>query len=118
MSAPAPKPPKLPVEAADLPILDALVVEAICAEHRRSILRLANRLLGWRWTTQQITHVAEQWPWEWLARAVAAERLRRGEPLVDAATLERLQARPPEKGVPRSPEMLPRRTPRIPPLAG
>ena len=46
MSGPAPKPPKLPVEAAGLPFLDALVVEAICVEHRRSLLHLANRLLG------------------------------------------------------------------------
>ena len=106
-------PPKLPVEAADLPVLDPLVVEAICAEHRRSILRLANRLLGWRWTPEQITHVAERWPWEWLARAVAAERLRRGEPPVDAATLESLRAQPPGKEPPRPAEMLPRKTPRI-----
>ena len=118
MSEPAPKPPKLHVEATDLPILDALVVEAICVEHRRSLLRLANRLLGWRWTTQQITHVAEHWPWEWLARAVAAERLRRGEPPVDAATLASLRAQPPGQGPLRPPETLPRKTPKIPPMAG
>ena len=107
--------PKLPVEAENLPVLDDLVVEAICVEHRRSILRFADRMLQWKWTTEQITHVAERWPWEWLARAVAAERIERGEQPVDAATLENVRAKPPGQVPPRPSETRPGKTPRIPP---
>ena len=107
--------PKLPVEAENLPVLDDLVVEASCVEHRRSILRFADRMLQWKWTTEQITHVAERWPWEWLARAVAAERIERGEQVVDAATLENVRAKPPEQVPPRPSETRLGKTPRIPP---
>lgn len=97
MATPDPEPPplKLPVEAAALPSLDALVVEAICLEHKRSILQFAERMLGFKWSPEQIVHVAAVWPWESLARAIAWERERSGQPLVAVAVLDELKAKQP-----------------------
>ena len=58
------------------------VYEAICREHEQSTWKMGRTLLQVGWSADDVADAELNWPWTWLAAAVANERQSRGQPVV------------------------------------